>query len=485
MRNLSIGYKTANEVCKDFANKRVQVQVTNSVQLSSFAEDLKKTGFSRFTDLIEDDFDDIVDTIRSKGSATIRLGDDKDCVKWTSKPEKHADYNNAYSYVVLNRESIKKSTSTSAPYSASCSAPVFAATKRTATPSIKSYKKGDSIMKKTTNKLFANLIPAFVTDGSIALSSTGALAVRRQATGDFVRYDAAQGAIVNEENLVLDLGIDKMFILMPSKDVVAGDIVKVDNGYFAVTGITDGNVKGINLNDGTAKTLIPEKNIILGAMNYFVVKNMFGGLTGTSTGADFASNPLMLMALAGNGGDTDLSKMLLFSTLGQGGGDIMSNPMMLMALAGDGDMDMSKMLMFSMLGKGGAGAADTNALLPLMLLGGDGNTDTSKLLMFSMMSGGKGLDFASNPMMAMALLGGDSLGGSDDMTKMLLFSQMAGGTTGAGAIDPMMLMLLGGNSGSDDTMKTFALMQMMQQGATAKPIVDVAAKEVADDKDAQ
>ena len=63
------------------------------------------------------------------------------------------------------------------------------------------------------------------------------------------------------------------------------------------------------------------------------------------------SNPMMLMALIGGDGNTDISKLMLFSSLSKGEG--FNNPMLMsMLLKDDSKSDLSTFAMMSMLGNG-------------------------------------------------------------------------------------------------------------------------------------
>jgi hypothetical protein len=85
-------------------------------------------------------------------------------------------------------------------------------------------------------------------------------------------------------------------------------------------------------------------------LKYFTkVFSMFGD-NFAATGELF-SNPMMLMALIGGEGNTDISKLLLFSSLSKGEG--FNNPMLMsMLLKDDNKSDLSTFAMMSMLGNG-------------------------------------------------------------------------------------------------------------------------------------
>ncbi len=194
-----------------------------------------------------------------------------------------------------------------------------------------------------------------ITDGSLALTFAGAVAVRRK-DGDFVRYDADGENIENQGSFILE-GSSKFMMLMPSPTVAVGDIIKHKGKFLQVLDIKDnGNLSTVNFESGTKTSVLKETNLF--GMQFYT--KVFSMMTAMNTGDGTTPggfNPLMMLILnkdeEGSESKMDMTTMLMLSGMfgGQGATGQM-NPMMMMALLGDKEgtegSGMKDMVMMSM-----------------------------------------------------------------------------------------------------------------------------------------
>ena len=195
-----------------------------------------------------------------------------------------------------------------------------------------------------------------VTDGSLALTFAGAVAVRRK-DGDYVRYDADGENIENQGSFILE-GSDKFMILMPSPTVAVGDIIKHKGKFLQVLEVkANGSLSTVNHESGTKTTVLKETNLF-GMQFYTKVMSMMTGMNGTDGTTPGGFNPLMMLILnkdeEGSESKMDMTTIMMLSGMfgGQGATGQM-NPMIMLALLGDkeggegsGIKDMMMMSMF-------------------------------------------------------------------------------------------------------------------------------------------
>ena len=171
----------------------------------------------------------------------------------------------------------------------------------------------------------------------------------RNANGEMVSYDRANGEIVNVDLIDMDASGMVFAIPVAIKDIAAGDVILHTNGNMVfVTDVAEG-IKVVDVAQGEKKEILP-------------TRSMFG--------FNFV---------------TKIVSMIDFSSTSANEDNPFGNMLPLMMLSG-GSGNMKDML------------------LPMMLMGGD----MGSLFGGSVKEGGKGtgLDF-SNPLMMMMLMGGD------------------------------------------------------------------------------
>lgn len=154
-------------------------------------------------------------------------------------------------------------------------------------------------------------------------------------------YDKKAGTITTVPN---DLSIgDIPFFAIPTNEIAAGDLV-IHNGLIKVVSESDadGGVIAVNVRDQTEEVIIVAKNLF-GYKNIAKIVSLFDPAGGGDSpfGGDLMKNPLMLMMLMGDkgdslfGGDGDsMLPLLMMSQGGAGFGDLAKNPLMMMALLG-------------------------------------------------------------------------------------------------------------------------------------------------------
>lgn len=150
----------------------------------------------------------------------------------------------------------------------------------------------------------------------------------------------ADGLISYQDGELVQNPLDGFAMELPAfatltqiKDLSEGDLIIVDGKPKGFVLDTDADNTVVDLLDvsGQEASYRPRTVKFLGqSAGVLVVKSLFSMTNGGSTEA---MNPLMLMALMGDG-KKDMSSMLPFMLLGNSAGGSM-NPLMLMALMGD------------------------------------------------------------------------------------------------------------------------------------------------------
>ena len=198
--------------------------------------------------------------------------------------------------------------------------------------------------EKSMDNVFGKLGFGKCTDTRFALSING-IAVRQGNTNKFVVYNKENNEFVDTTDMLINIK-DALFVL-PATEINVGDTVVHENKAYYIVG-TGREIKAVSYDDCTQTVLIP-KSTMFGLKYFTKVFSMFGD-NFAATGELF-SNPMMLMALIGGDGNTDISKLMLFSSLSKGEG--LNNPMLMsMLLKDDNKNDLSTFAMMSMLGNG-------------------------------------------------------------------------------------------------------------------------------------
>lgn len=194
--------------------------------------------------------------------------------------------------------------------------------------------------EKTMDNVFGKFGFGKLNDNRFALSING-IAVRQHNTNKFVVYNKENNEFVDTTDMLINIK-DALFVL-PSADITAGDtIIHEDKPYYIVS--VGNEIKAVSYDDCTQTVLIP-KTTMFGIKYFTKVFSLFGD-NFAATGELF-SNPMMLMTLINGERNTDISKLLLLSSLSKG--DLASNPMAMAMLMKDGNSDFSTLAMMSML----------------------------------------------------------------------------------------------------------------------------------------
>ena len=203
--------------------------------------------------------------------------------------------------------------------------------------------------KREENKTMKNLFGkgfGKCDDTRFSLSMNG-IAVRKKDSNEFVVYNKERHEFVDTTDMLINLA-DSIFVL-PATEVAEGDtIIHEGKPYFILEANEDGSYKSVSYDDCTQAVLIP-KTTMFGLKYFTKVFSLFGD--NFASNGEMFNNPLMLMSLINSDKDTDMSKLLLMSSLSNG--DAMNNPMLMSMLLKDGDSsDLSSIMMMSMMSGG-------------------------------------------------------------------------------------------------------------------------------------
>ena len=204
-------------------------------------------------------------------------------------------------------------------------------------------------MNKTN--LMNGFMPQKILTG-VAMTFDGRLAIKRP-NGDYVAFNPLSGEIENQSDFVMgeDM-LSGMVFVMPTDKIDAGDIIVSNGGYVYVTDIDEG-VTGVNLSTGVVNDIVTEKHVLFGKNVYKKVVSMLNMVGGS----DGAMNPMMMLALMGDGDKKDILPMMMMMGGMNGGATTGAmNPMMMMMMLdgkGGSDETLKTMLMMQMMQGGG------------------------------------------------------------------------------------------------------------------------------------
>lgn len=220
---------------------------------------------------------------------------------------------------------------------------------------IKNESRGNVVMKNlglgnVINKMFGEV--GVVSDGSLALTLTGKVAVKRN-DGDYVRYDEVNEVMENQGELIFP-GSEKFMMLMPSATVAVGDIIKKDKKYYQVLEIkANGGLKAVDFATGHNANILKETNLF--NMNFYTKVVSF--MTGFNGDNGNGMNPMMMLLLTLNDEDKemDLPTMIMISSMFGGQAQTGINPMMMLLMLKDDDGEsksniVETIMMASMIG---------------------------------------------------------------------------------------------------------------------------------------
>lgn len=215
--------------------------------------------------------------------------------------------------------------------------------------------RGNVVMKNlglgnVINKMFGEV--GVVSDGSLALTLTGKVAVKRK-DGDYVRYDEVNEVMENQGELIFP-GSEKFMMLMPSATVAVGDIIKKDKKYYQVLEVkSNGGLKAVDFATGHNANILKETNLF--NMNFYTKVVSF--MTGFNGDNGNGMNPMMMLLLTQNDEDKemDLPTMIMISSMFGGQAQTGMNPMMMLLMLKDDDGEsksniVETIMMASMIG---------------------------------------------------------------------------------------------------------------------------------------
>ena len=267
---------------------------------------------------------------------------------------------------------------------------------------------GDDDMKMNFKKIFGEM--GKTENGELALTMSGKIAVKRNED-EFVRYNPESETIENQMNFVIKEAADMIFV-MPSTEVEEDDIIKAKKTYYQVVEVlANGNIKAVNIKNGTKSTIIKETNI-MGFSFYYKVISLF------QTVAPVAKTATLSPLDDDNCNEDEVVNK-----------QPAMNPLMMMMLMGDDD------------------AVATGAVKKADEADGMSMKD---IMMMQMFSGGQQAAGGMNPMMMMLMMGDKGGAGGSSMKDMMMMQMVMGQGQGAakggmmGGMDPMMMMFMMG-----------------------------------------
>ena len=226
----------------------------------------------------------------------------------------------------------------------------------------------NSIMSKAIANYKSQFVPT--KDDKVRITMDGKIVCPSQGEYRFFSKNEAGDYVLSNvpEELCLDVPVYR--ISKPISQLQAGDTIKTghDNKftYHIVTKVGDGKISTISYG-GNSKKITPINDFFLGAQTVSVVVNIFGnGFNGAGAGAAGAApatgfggmNPMMLLALSKDGGDSSLKSLLPLMMMQGGAAPAGFNPMMLALLGKDGDSDLDLATLMLMQSQGGFSLAN-------------------------------------------------------------------------------------------------------------------------------
>ncbi len=208
-------------------------------------------------------------------------------------------------------------------------------------------------MAATTKKSFLNLEFGANSDPNLVLTLDGKIAVKR-GEDTFAAY--AEGDLMETLGELTIEAKGLIFNMPATKEQLAeGDLIKDGNRYLFVKEVTAEGIKTVAPSSASNQSLVNVKNVL--GINFYTKVVSFANLGGVGDTGMGGFNPMMLLALKGEGGlgegDDMLKTMMLMGAMGgqgfPGGANLMGNPMMMMLMLGGkgGDNDMLKMMALS------------------------------------------------------------------------------------------------------------------------------------------
>ena len=186
----------------------------------------------------------------------------------------------------------------------------------------------------------------------------------KNASGNYVSYDRANGEIIDVDILNFDGGKYCYKIPVAISGIKVGDTVIHAKKPMFVVGINDTNLVVVDVVAGEEKTIIPTKNMF--GFNYATkivsVIDSFGGFSASKDNPFGNMLPLMLLSDNKYGSNSDMLLAMMLMN-GNGAMDFTKNPMMLYLLMnkrGSEDIDPFMMMML-MNATGGAPIVNTTS----------------------------------------------------------------------------------------------------------------------------
>lgn len=158
----------------------------------------------------------------------------------------------------------------------------------------KQFKGGSSIMKKKNGFLGMNFELGMSKDSNIASTLMG-VAVKNSQTGNWYTFDV----VTNTRKNIMSMKMGNFpIMLLPTKTLAVGDLIKKDGKYYYVKAVNTGSITLLNAADGILMEMLPEESLIPGMTLYTkVVAFDMKTLTDPTTKQNMGGNVLAAICM--------------------------------------------------------------------------------------------------------------------------------------------------------------------------------------------
>ena len=236
---------------------------------------------------------------------------------------------------------------------------------------------GKSTMTSSKKNLFGmNFEFGVSKDPNIAATLMG-VAVKNRETGNWYTFDTSTGSRKNISNFKMG---SFPILLLPTKTLVPGDLVKLNGKYFYVKSVNANNTMTmIDAAAGIIQEMLPEENIILGMTLYtkvvaFDTKTLTDPSSSQGLGGNVLAAVYIMQCAKGNKDEFSLDNInddsfdglgaflpLILASNNAGGGIFAGS---------DGNFDFSKLITLGAISEGSDDNGMTQMLVLSQLLGG-------------------------------------------------------------------------------------------------------------------
>ncbi|MBE5821624.1 MAG: zinc ribbon domain-containing protein [Clostridiales bacterium] len=233
----------------------------------------------------------------------------------------------------------------------------------------KKFMGGRNVMKRKNGFLGMNFELGMSKDANIASTLMG-VAVKNPETGNWYTFDATKNTRKNIAGMKMG---NFPIMLLPTKALTVGDLLKKDGKYYYVKAINTGSITLLNAADGMLQEMLPEESLIPGMTLYTkVVAFDIKTLTDPATKQNMGGNVLAAMCMMNwaNGSKDEFSLDNINDESFNGLGSCL--PMLMAMNGGDiggmfgganGEMNLPMLMML-----GNSGESENNSMVQMLVL---------------------------------------------------------------------------------------------------------------------